>query len=150
MNGAVIFYCDGLCEPSNPGGYGCWGWLAQYHGRTFKRRCGTLGRAPDMTNNRAEYAAVLDAMRDAVSILPRIRAAGLRVVFRTDSQLIANQIAGVYACRSPHLQPLCRDAQALLTQLDAAIEWIPREQNTDADALSRVAYEHATQQRSAA
>ena len=27
MDAPLVIFCDGLCEPVNPGGYACWAWL---------------------------------------------------------------------------------------------------------------------------
>ncbi|MGC8915914.1 MAG: ribonuclease HI family protein [Thermoanaerobaculum sp.] len=90
-----------------------------------------LGQA---TNNVAEYAALLAA-------LGRLRELGAtEVEIRTDSQLLARQLAGEYRVRAPHLQPLWRRAQELLGRFSrVAIRFVPREQNARADALAEQA-----------
>lgn len=139
----VILYCDGLCEPRNPGGYGCYGWIAWYDGTPFVHDWACIGHGEGITNNLAEYHAVLAALRWAVARKHRFIHAGVRVLVRTDSQLIARQIAGTWQCGTPHLIPLCNEARGLLDQLDGTIEWIPRAENDAADALSRRAYAEA-------
>ena len=130
----VAIYSDGLCE-RNPGGWACWGWLALgADGQTLASDCGVIGRGAGMTSNLAEYTAALKALEWAAG-------AGLvGLTLRTDSQLVAYQAAGVWQCYAGNLWPLLADVRALMAVTDARVEWVPREQNARADALSRQAY----------
>lgn len=136
--GPITFYGDGLTEPTNPGGWGCWGWVAlDAAGTEIASAYGCLGRAPTMTNNLAEYEALLQATRWALD-------QGLTgITLRGDSQLVVEQTAGRWACRAANLRPLCAELRTRVRALGATIEWIPREQNTRADSLSRRAYREA-------
>lgn len=148
-SGQLLIYCDGLCEPTNPNGYGCWAWLAiGPNGRRLRDARGCIGHGPGMSNNRAEYAAVLEALRYTVGKAEMLKDKGIHVLLRSDSQLVIRQVQGEWGCHSPHLIPLCTEAQGLADQLRAAgvpitFEWVPREQNTEADALTRQAYQEA-------
>lgn len=142
MSKQLIFYCDGLCEPRNPGGYACWAWLAIYDGRQFRQQYGCIGHGAGMTNNEAEYEAVLQAMRYAESIKGRIHDAGLSVLVRTDSQLVVNQVSGLWQIKIPRRQIIPIRA-ILFNEFQGVIEWVPREQNSDADMLTRLAYAEA-------
>lgn len=134
----TTIFCDGLCEPRNPGGYACWAWVAfDDAGTATFYDYGCLGHGAGMTNNRAEYAAVINALRFAAEQAWR----DVRV--RTDSQLIVRQITGEYACNVPALVPLRDEARTLGKSLGARIKWVPREENEPADALSRKAYQEA-------
>ena len=133
----IVIHCDGLCEPKNPGGYACWAWVVTEG--TVAQDFGCVAHGPEATNNMAEYAAVEDAL--VWCITHQIRAPYLY----TDSLLVANQVNGVWACHAPRLQSLCAWVQVLLEQTGATLEWVPREQNEVADALSRTAYYWARQ-----
>ncbi|HSH80027.1 MAG TPA: ribonuclease HI family protein [Herpetosiphonaceae bacterium] len=134
----ITIYCDGLCEPVNPGGYGCWGWLAvDLAGCTLGSDHGCIGKGAGITNNRAEYCAFIYALEYA----RQQRWRGMSV--RSDSQLVINQVAGRWACNAPALQPLCTAARRLVEVTEAMLEWVPREQNAQADLLSRRAYDEA-------
>src|SRR6185437_4968629 len=86
------------------------------------------------TNNVAEYYGLLAAL-DYVAA-NAIRA--LRV--RSDSELLVRQMQGRYRVKSPELQPLYERAQKLARTLDYfVLEHVPREQNSDADALANMA-----------
>jgi ribonuclease HI len=145
----LIINCDGLCEPKNPGGYGCWGWVSEYNGRPLKSRRGSLGKEPSMTNNRAEYAAVLDALLWLYSKRVHLFNHRVRVVIRSDSKLVINQINGDWACNSENLISLNKQATDLVSKLfltserSISFEWVPRAENEAADALSRAAYAEA-------
>jgi ribonuclease HI len=142
----LTLYCDGLVEPTNPGGWGCWAWLAiGPQGTRLKQAGGCIGRGPDVTNNQVEYTAVLNALRYTTSRIALLRERGLQVLLRTDSQLVVRQVEGAWACRSPRLLPLrdqVRQCAEALRQggVPVVCEWVPREQNTDADTLSRLIY----------
>ncbi len=145
----ISLFCDGLCEPRNPGGYACWAWLAkQPNGKTIKTAYGCFGRGPGMTAPLAEYHAVLNAMRYTVTRLDLLRERGLAVQVYSDSQLIIRQITGAYACNKLELATLRNEIYQIVDQASTmgvpiSFEWIPREQNEEADALSGQAYQEA-------
>jgi ribonuclease HI len=63
---------------------------------------------------------------------------GLRAY--ADSELMVRQINGVYKVKSPDLQPLFREAKALISKLKSfSIHHVPREQNREADRLANLA-----------
>ncbi len=134
----ITIYTDGLCEPRNPGGYACWGWVAfDADGRAFVHDWGCLGHGRNTTNNVSEYAALIFALDYAKS-------QGWRdILVRTDSKLVVEQVTGRWACNAPALQQHCTDARRLVALTRATLEWVPREQNAHADALSRRAYAEA-------
>jgi ribonuclease HI len=132
---------DGACEPVNPGGYECGAYvLAPYphipglEDGLQGARC--YGKDPGTSNNQAEYRAAIDALR-------AVHAAGYTgpLILRGDSQLVIKQAAGEWACNGLHLQALLAELRQLAGLFEAVqFEWIPREQNAHADALSRRAY----------
>jgi probable phosphoglycerate mutase len=86
------------------------------------------------TNNFAEYSALIGALRYALANGYE----GLRAY--ADSELMVRQINGVYKVKSPDLQPLFREAKALISKLKSfSIHHIPREQNREADRLANLA-----------
>ena len=67
-----------------------------------------------------------------------------------DSMLVINQITGSWKCNKEHLQKArdrCKELITKITPQQFELEWVPREQNEEADALSRKAYEEATGQK---
>jgi ribonuclease HI len=148
-NNTLLLYCDGLVEPCNPGGWGCWAWLAiGPNGKRLRDARGCVGRSPDVTNNKLEYQAVIEALTYTVAKAPMLGERGIRVLVRSDSQLVIKQVLGEWGCNTPHLVPLRDKVQGLADTLNVvgvpvAFEWIPREENAEADALTRQAYQEA-------
>jgi hypothetical protein len=57
---------------------------------------------------------------------------------RSDSQLLVNQMRGIFAVRSLRIAGLHRELQQLARRFPhLQWHWAPREENTEADALSR-------------
>ena len=135
----VQIYCDGACEPVNPGGVGTWGFIAYQEGEVLYKSYGLVGKGEGQTNNRAEYHAVLHALRWAYQ-------KGLaQVDVYTDSRLVVQQIKGEWRVRSESLQPLWIKCQKAKDHVNYSVNWIPREQNEEADRLSKVAYRQRAQ-----
>ncbi len=133
----VIVNCDGLCEPRNPGGTATFGWVARQGGELLGSDCGVVARGPKATSNLAEYTAVTEALR----WLAGQGYLDEHVVLRSDSQLVIYQLDGTYAVRSTAIWPLWAKAHALAKKFrHLHLEWVRREANTEADALTREAY----------
>src|SRR5882672_5790964 len=86
------------------------------------------------TNNVAEYYALIAALDYAVANgIKRLRV-------QSDSQLIVNQINGLYKVKHPDLRPLHERAKKQAAALETfTIQYVPREQNRDADDLANAA-----------
>jgi ribonuclease HI len=123
---------DGSCDP-NPGGRMGWSYIITFaDGHTVQDHQQV---PPHTTNtvNVAEYCGLRDGLRAYL-------AAGNKGPLRItgDSQLIINQVTGVYKVRKPELQPYHAEVVALARQIrQLKIEWNPREHNTAADQLAR-------------
>jgi ribonuclease HI len=93
--------------------------------------------SPRATNNVAEYQA-------AICALEYLHRQGFRgtVVMHGDSQLVVRQMRGEYEVRAENLKPFherLRQLEGMFEQVQ--FEWIPREENGRADALSKLALE---------
>lgn len=133
----AVFYVDGLCEPRNPGGVACYGWVGYWQGKRARSGHGVIGEGQGMTNNVAEYSALIAAMEHLIE-----KGYKKEVEFKGDSQLLINQMNECWNVNSPHLLDLWRKARKLADNFSQVIyTWIPREQNDEADRLSRVAYQ---------
>ena len=126
----VIINTDGASK-GNPG--------ISAIGVTIKDEKGTLlagisrciGR---MTNNQAEYRAVIAALERALEL-----GAG-RVMLYSDSELVVRQIKGYYRVKKDTLKTLHRKVIDLIGKLDGFdIKYIAREQNREADRLANKA-----------
>jgi ribonuclease HI/probable phosphoglycerate mutase len=86
----------------------------------------------EMTNNMAEYEALHIALNDAV--LNSVK----DVTVYTDSQLVANQINGLYKIKNMTLFQYVKKIKQTISNFDRfAINYIPREQNREADKLAK-------------
>ena len=96
-------------------------------GKVLVRHAQCIGRT---THNVAEYTAVLTAVRFAVE------AGAQSLHIRTDSRLVVNQINGQFRVTKPHLAALLEEVREAVKPLDFQIEWVSRDENTAADALT--------------
>ena len=86
------------------------------------------------TNNEAEYKALIRALVYLVA------EGGPEVKIHTDSQLVASQMNGLWKVKDSKLRILRSEAKKLASSLPALeIEYIPRENNAEADSLANEA-----------
>ncbi|MBX3067513.1 MAG: reverse transcriptase-like protein [Cryobacterium sp.] len=92
----------------------------------------TLGRFLGVvSNNVAEYTALIEGVRKALEIEPN---AGLHI--RMDSKLVVEQMSGRWKIKHPDMAELAAIARQALIGTPVRFEWIPREQNKRADAAA--------------
>ncbi len=137
---AITIYFDGLCEPVNPGGIAAYGYVIYRNGKKIHEGYGIAGvesRGEWTSNNTAEYTALIKALQWLLEngyTSQEVKAYG-------DSQLVVKQLTGEYRVRSPHLKPLHQKTLQLIKHFKKfTIHWIPRNQNREADQLSRKAF----------
>lgn len=94
---------------------------------------------PHATNNEAEYNALILGLEEALKLgIEHIQIEG-------DSNLVIQQVQHLWKVKATSLISLCAKASSLLLQFKSyTISHIPREQNQDADALSKEALESKT------
>ncbi|MCY0884254.1 MAG: reverse transcriptase-like protein [Firmicutes bacterium] len=126
---------DGAAEPTNPGPAAWGAWLDTPWGD----RAWEAGMAIGFTsNNVAEWTGL-------IRLLEAARARGVRALSAIgDSQLVVYQFQGHYAIRQPHLAALADQAWALARGLALELNWVPRDRNARADALSKAALRAAS------
>lgn len=123
-------YIDGA-SLGNPGQSGAGIVTFDEQGRELWRESTPLGT---MTNNMAEYEALVRAVRRA-----REMATGTVFVY-TDSLLVANQILGKYKVKNDRLKAYALEVQGVVKGFDRfEIRYIPREENRLADKLAKSA-----------
>jgi ribonuclease HI len=104
-------------------------------GKVLAELSGGLGVC---TNNAAEYRALIKGLEEAS------RLGAEEVDIFTDSELLARQLAGTYAVRSPGLHPLYRQAKEMLGRFSRwQVIHVPRERNRRADLLAGMAARQA-------
>ena len=133
---------DGLCEPVNPGGIATYGYVIRHaEGPLIARKAGFIGKGPQMSNNVAEYAALCEAL----DLLVRRDMADQVIDVRSDSKLVINQMQGKWKFRQGLYEQKYLAAKHLASKFTRlSFHWVPREQNEEADLLTREAYELAT------
>jgi ribonuclease HI len=134
-----MIYCDSSIEPFNPDGILAWAFIAKKKGEVVHQDVHISGWGKGTTNNQGEYQAVLGALLWLVS-LPKDNQ--LPAVIHSDSQLVIYQCAGSWGCHDEKLQKLLALVNRARDKYKKSIffKWIPREKNTEADALSRTLY----------
>mgnify|MGYP001626252005 CR=1 FL=1 len=86
------------------------------------------------TNNVAEYTGLLCALRRGLEH-------DREGIVMGDSALVIKQMKGEYRIRSRKLIPLHAAAKRLMGMYRRIeLRWIPREMNSEADSLTRLAY----------
>lgn len=136
----VHVHFDGACQPPKGPGVATFGFTVEGEDLDFED-CGLATRpySEHSTNNVAEYVA-------AIRALEWLHERGYRgtVIASGDSQLVVRQMKGEYEVRTEHLRAY-REWLARLATEFAAVEWqwVPREQNSRADALSKLALKEA-------
>jgi len=138
-----LAWFDGACEPVNPGGAATSGVIVKGKEGTVLLEEGRLvGKGSGMSNNVAEYAAVIRVFEYLMSCSPA------HVIVHGDSSLVINQLHGRWAARKGLYYSTYLKAPELLSRLRGLgwqidLRWINRTQNDECDALSRGALAEA-------
>jgi len=125
---------DGACQLTPRGRIAAFGFVVSGPAHS-REECGlaVAPNSPRATNNVAEYVA-------AIRALEWLLASGYRgrVELLGDSELVVRQMKGEYQIRADHLREYYARLRQLADSFEAvAIDWVPREQNIHADALSK-------------
>ena len=133
----LVIYCDGGAR-GNPGPAAIGAVVLDPSTDPPTRLATVSERIGVATNNVAEYRALVAALEAAREFPAR------RVRIRADSQLIVRQLEGRYRVKQAHLRPYYERARELLSEYeDVELTHVPREQNTEADALVNAALDLA-------
>jgi ribonuclease HI len=141
----IQVYFDGLCQPYNPGGIACYAFIVKQlpQQQTICTEYGLAAAEPftdNASNNVAEYTAVMKGLEWLLVNRPE-SCRTETVVVKGDSQLVIYQIIGKYKVKAIRIILLHQRVLSLISRFkNIKIEWIPREQNKEADRLSYEAY----------
>ena len=132
----IICYTDGGAR-GNPGPAGAGATVVRADGTVLAELSQFLGNA---TNNFAEYAAVLLALKE---IKRRFggKTKTLAIEMRMDSQLIQRQLVGEYQIKEPGLVPQFIEIHNMRVKDFPHITFthVPRAKNKEADRLANLA-----------
>ena len=90
------------------------------------------------TNNVAEYNALKAGLEGALELDSQAR-----ILVRMDSKLVIEQMAGTWKIKHPDMIQLAAEVQKMVVGIDIKWMWIPREQNSRADALANKAMDES-------
>ena len=141
-NQKIIIYTDGGSR-GNPGEAAIGFVIVDEKGNAIKKHGERLGVK---TNNEAEYAAVIAALKKAKALFGKEKTKTLSVEVRMDSELVVRQLTGKYKIQEERLFPLFITMWNLQQDF-ASISFthIPREQNKEADRLVNEALDQRDQ-----
>jgi ribonuclease HI len=131
--GVVRIHTDGAAR-GNPGP-AAFAYVIQRDGEEDIEGKGYVGT---QTNNAAEYIALVRALEHAAKLSAR------RLEIFTDSDLMVNQMMGMYKVKNTGLRPYWEQARRLVEGFDSVkIRHVPRAQNSRADRLCNEALDGA-------
>lgn len=139
----VEMYFDGACEPVNPGGTASFGYIIKRNDEVMTCGSGIFGSGNGMTNNIGEYQGLIEGIKALIGLNIKER-----VTIFGDSNIVCNVVSKKWGWNRKktiwnphknalHLKPLLEEALNLLKNIDYEIKWIPREDNWQADELSK-------------
>jgi ribonuclease HI len=130
LGSSLVMYADGASS-GNPGPAGIGIVIIDRDGRQVGKVSSYIGRA---TNNFAEYAALIRALRIALYFNTRA------LNIRTDSELAVRQIRGDYKVSNKNIKPLYDEVIRLKKMINSCkVEHVTRNLNEKADFLARKA-----------
>jgi ribonuclease HI len=127
----LTIYTDGASR-GNPGA-AAFAYVIAQDGQPPIEEAGCLGT---LTNNQAEYTALIKALEHALDLGPEHR-----VMLHSDSELMVKQMNGLYRVKNPELIDLYEQARSLVRRFPAGvtIRHVRRAENSRADALGNEA-----------
>ncbi|KKU86703.1 MAG: hypothetical protein A2667_02870 [Candidatus Wildermuthbacteria bacterium RIFCSPHIGHO2_01_FULL_47_27] len=129
----IIIYTDGGAR-GNPGPGAMGAVFCDAKGTILKKYGEYLG--DKITNNEAEYRAVIFALKKAKSLFGKEKMRVAEIEVRSDSELLVNQLNGKYKILEETLQTLFLLVWNLKVELPRVkFVAVPREKNKEADRL---------------
>ena len=129
----VHIYIDGASR-GNPGLGGAGAYLADEEGKEILRLTKYLGT---VTNNMAEYAALLLGLKEAKKRKLK------EILIFSDSELLVRQVQGIYQVKNAVLKKNHEEVMKILRNFNYKISHVRREKNKIADQLANEAIDQA-------
>jgi len=96
------------------------------------------------TNNYAEYEAVILGF-ETLAKLVKDNIAETEVIVKMDSELVVKQMKGIYKVKHPVLKEQCARLKKVIAPFGTvSFTNVPREENSDADALANEAMDRGS------
>ena len=139
-NQKIITYTDGGSR-GNPGEAALGVVICDEKGNIIKEYGERLGIK---TNNEAEYAAIVSALRKIKALFGKEKTKKIEVEMRMDSELAMKQLSGQYKIESEKIIPLFVAVWNLrLDFAKVSFSHVPREKNKEADKMVNEALDNA-------
>ncbi|MFP3871845.1 MAG: ribonuclease HI family protein [Candidatus Natronoplasma sp.] len=127
----LVMEFDGACRNGTPG-CGGYGVVIKKDGRIIDELAGSIRNMDGLTNNRAEYIALIIGLKYL-----KVHYPGRSVICRGDSRVVINQMIGESSVNNDNLFDLWKKASKVANKMNVSFEWIERDRNKRADELSR-------------
>ena len=140
---------DGLCEPANPAGIPCYGFIVKNENATVSyREYGLVNSvipfSPQANSNAAEYGSAIKAMEWLVENGYANDNEEYEILVRGDCQLIMRKLKSRdYSPRAARMSSMYDKAIMLRSKFvpdSTRFEWVKRDENKEADELAKEAY----------
>jgi ribonuclease HI len=140
---------DGLCEPANPAGIPCYGFVVKNEKVTVSYRGYGLVKSvkpfsPEANSNAAEFGSAIKAMEWLVENGYANGNDDYEILVRGDCQLITRKLKSKdYSPRAARMSPMYDKAIMLRSKFAPdriRFEWVKRDENREADKLAKEAY----------
>jgi ribonuclease HI len=141
--------CDGLCEPVNPAGIACYGFVVKKEKDTVLYRDYGLVNSvkpfsSEADSNAAEYGSAIKAMEWLVENGYANDNGSYEILVRGDCKLIMRKLKSInYSPKAARMSPMYDQAVMLRSNFgpdSIRFEWVKRDQNREADELAKEAY----------
>lgn len=139
----ITIYTDGASR-GNPGKASIGVVFCNEKDQIIKEYSEYLG--DNLTNNEAEYRAVIFALRKFKSLFGKEIAKKSEIEIKSDSELMVKQLKGEYKLINENIQKMFIEIWNLKIDFGAVkFKQIPREKNKEADRLANEALDSQTQ-----
>ena len=133
-----VAYCDGCCEPKNPGGnMGIGAFILNKERKQifeYAKYIPSNEMAGQTSNNVAEYLAIIEVLKYFISNKLQTE----KIICCGDSKLWIEQLSGNWKCNKGIYAKYYYEAKELVKQFsNISFKWVAREYNEKADELSK-------------
>ncbi len=138
IKATITAYFDGCCEPVNPGGIASFGAVVFLDEKRIWE-CSKIffpekGKEKETSNNVAEYCGFISILE----YLIENKLNNNLIAIYGDSKLVIEQMQGNWRMRQGYYIPFALKAKKLLKNFkETSLIWIPRDENSIADELSK-------------